>query len=106
MTQLLEVRAVSKSFGVKVIDDLSVAGPLIEAGIPVATMGMKAGVPDPRGPLRLARHLRRLEPDVVQTWMDHSNLVGTVAAAACPRARAIRSRTARFTSSSLSQARW
>ena len=74
---------------VALIDDLSVAGPLIEAGIPVATMGMKAGVPDPRGALRLARHLRRLDPDVVQTWMDHSNLIATLAATACPRARLV-----------------
>jgi glycosyltransferase involved in cell wall biosynthesis len=71
------------------IDKLSVAGPVVRAGIPVAAMGMTAGVPDPRGAMRLAAHLRRLDPDVVQTWMDHSNLVGALAATACPRARVV-----------------
>jgi glycosyltransferase involved in cell wall biosynthesis len=42
-------------------------------------MGMKPGVPDPRGVHRVARHLRRFRPAVVQTWMDHSNLIGGLA---------------------------
>ena len=63
------------------------AGPILDAGIPVVTMGMRPGVPDPRGVLRLARHLARERPDVVQTWMDHSNLIAGVAAAlaSCPK---------------------
>jgi glycosyltransferase involved in cell wall biosynthesis len=65
---------------VSLIDDLTVAGPLLDAGVPVDVMGMRSGVPDPRGVLRLARLLRRLRPDVVQTWMDHSNLIGGAAA--------------------------
>src|SRR5882724_1214404 len=58
---------------VSLIDNLTVAGPIIGAGIPVLTTGMHPGIPDPRGVMRLASHLRRLRPDVVQTWMDHSN---------------------------------
>src|SRR5438270_14013416 len=50
---------------------------------------MTAGVPDPRGLMRLASHLRRLRPDVVQTWMDHSNLIGALAARLTPRARVV-----------------
>ena len=65
---------------VALIDDLTVAGPIVRAGIPLVTMGMRPGVPDPRGVVRLARHLRRQRPDVVQTWMDHSNLIGGIAA--------------------------
>lgn len=64
------------------IDDMRVAGPILRAGIPVATMGMRPGVPDPLGVARLARHIRRVKPDVIQTWMDHSNLIGAVAARA------------------------
>jgi glycosyltransferase involved in cell wall biosynthesis len=66
---------------VALIDDMSVAAPVLEARIPLVTMGMSPGVPDPRGILRLARHLVRVRPDVVQTWMDHSNLIGAAAAA-------------------------
>ena len=62
------------------IDDLTVAGPVLRAGIPVATMGMRPGVPDPAGLLRLAGHLRRAKPDVVHAWMDHSNLIAGIAA--------------------------
>lgn len=65
---------------VSLIDDLSVAGPVIRAGIPIATMGMKPGIPDPLRVGRLAGYLRRQRPDVIQTWMDHSNLIGGVAA--------------------------
>jgi len=67
---------------VSLIDDLTVAGPIINAGIVPAVMGMRPGVPDPRALARLARHLRRTKPDVIQTWMDHSNLIGGLAARA------------------------
>lgn len=65
---------------VALIDDLTVAGPIRRADIPLVTMGMKPGVPDPRGLARLAQHLRRLRPHVIHTWMDHSNLIGGLAA--------------------------
>jgi glycosyltransferase involved in cell wall biosynthesis len=74
---------------VSLIDDLTVAGPILRAGIRVVTMGMKAGVADPRGVVRLARHLREIDPDIIQTWMDHSNLIGSIAALAAPRARVV-----------------
>ncbi|HEV7299963.1 MAG TPA: glycosyltransferase [Tepidisphaeraceae bacterium] len=64
---------------VALIDDMTVAGPLIKAGIPITVIGMKPGLPDPRGVWRLARHLRAARPAVVQTWMDHSNLIGGIA---------------------------
>lgn len=74
---------------VSLIDTLSVAGPVLDAGIPLVTMGMRAGVPDPRGVARLASHLRRVRPAVVQTWMDHSNLIGGLAARLAGPARVV-----------------
>jgi glycosyltransferase involved in cell wall biosynthesis len=71
---------------VALIDDLSVAGPVIDAGIPITVMGMRPGVPSPTGVARLARHLRRVRPTIVQTWMDHSNLIGGLAARLATRA--------------------
>jgi glycosyltransferase involved in cell wall biosynthesis len=68
---------------------MSVAGPVLEAGIPLVTMGMRPGVPDPRGIARLARHLRREQPAVVQTWMDHSNLIGGLATRMATRAKVV-----------------
>ncbi len=71
---------------VALIDNLSVAGPVLEAKIPIAVMGMRPGVPNPLGVARLARHLRRVRPAIVQTWMDHSNLIGGLASRMAIRA--------------------
>lgn len=62
------------------IDDMSVAQPLVNAGIPITTIGLHPGLPRPVMLMRLLRTIRRLGPDVVQCWMDHSNLLGGVAA--------------------------
>ena len=51
-------------------------------GIPVRSLNMRRGVPNPMGPIRLARLLRVTRPDVVVTWMYHSNIVGGIAAVA------------------------
>ncbi len=49
-------------------------------GIPVVDLDMHLGRPDPRGVNRLAKHLRRHPPQVLQTWMYHADLVGSAAA--------------------------
>ena len=74
---------------IALIDDMTVAGPILRAGFDVSCVGMKAGLPDPRGLWRLARRLRRLDPDIVHTWMDHSNLIGGLAALAAPQAKVV-----------------
>ena len=74
---------------VSLIDNLNVAGPVIAAGIPIEVIGMAAGVPDPRKILKLSRYLRRLRPAVIQTWMDHSNLIGAVAARLAGKAKVV-----------------
>ncbi|MDB5332473.1 MAG: putative glycosyltransferase EpsF [Phycisphaerales bacterium] len=74
---------------VALIDDMTVAGPIKNAGIPIVTMGMKPGLPDPRCLVRLGLYLRRIRPAVVQTWMDHSNLMGGLAARLATRARVV-----------------
>jgi len=78
---LTEMR--SEGFETQVISllDRGVVGPRIEAlGIPVISLGMRRGVPDPRALFRLARLLRGLAPDLVQTWMYHADLIGGLAA--------------------------
>jgi glycosyltransferase involved in cell wall biosynthesis len=63
---------------------LTGAGPVAEKiralGVPVRIMGMRRGIPDPAGMLRLANILRRSRPDVVQTWLYHADLIGGLAA--------------------------
>src|SRR2546428_9746017 len=49
-------------------------------GVEVQSLGMHLRAGDPFGLLLLARRLRVKQPDLVQTWMYHANLVGGLAA--------------------------
>lgn len=49
-------------------------------GIPVRSLGMEPGKPNLASIWRLVRWLRRDRPHVMQTWMYHANLLGSVAA--------------------------
>ena len=49
-------------------------------GIPVFSLGVGRGVPNPAGLLRLLRLVRRERPDVLQSWLYHADLLGLVAA--------------------------
>lgn len=53
-------------------------------GVPVRSLGMKKGVPDPRAVVRLARWLHRARPDLVQTWMYQADVLGGLASRALP----------------------
>jgi glycosyltransferase involved in cell wall biosynthesis len=59
-----------------------IIGPRIAAlGVPVTAMGLRARpVALSSGLLRLVRQLRHERPDVVQTWMYHADLLGSLAA--------------------------
>lgn len=63
---------------------LTTRGPIGERiaalGIPVHALGMRPNRPGFMAVARMVRLIRRLRPDVVQTWMYHSNLVGGIAA--------------------------
>jgi glycosyltransferase involved in cell wall biosynthesis len=49
-------------------------------GIPVFSLGVGRGVPNPWGLIRLLRLLSRERPDVVQSWLYHADLLGLVGA--------------------------
>jgi glycosyltransferase involved in cell wall biosynthesis len=49
-------------------------------GVPVVTLGMRRGMPDPFALIRLARAVRRIRPIAIQGWMYHGNLAATLAA--------------------------
>ncbi len=53
---------------------------LADQDIAVDTLGMRRNVPDPFAILRLARLLRRQRPDILVTWLDHSNVLGGLTA--------------------------
>jgi glycosyltransferase involved in cell wall biosynthesis len=57
-----------------------VVGPsLVSAGIELHTLDMRRGVADLRGLARLAAILRKAQPDILQTWLYHADLLGTLA---------------------------
>jgi glycosyltransferase involved in cell wall biosynthesis len=60
---------------------LGQVGPRLQsAGIEVEAMGMTGAAGLVRGFVRLVRRIRQLRPDLVQTWMYHSDLIGGLAA--------------------------
>lgn len=63
---------------------ITARGPLAEpinaAGINVHYLNMRRGVPNPIELLRLVLLLRKLQPDVIQTWLYHADLLGVIAA--------------------------
>lgn len=52
---------------------------LDEIGVPLTSLGMRRGVPDPRALIRLARVVRRWRPTVVHSHMVHANLLARLA---------------------------
>lgn len=74
---------------------LTDAGPVLgakiqEGGIPLHCLGFPRGRPDPRMVTRLAHWIGRTKPDIIQTWMYHADLVGSLAAALSRRPTARR----------------
>lgn len=53
---------------------------LEDSGIDVICMGIDSVAAGAAAVIRLARLLRSLQPDVVQTWMYHADLIGGIAA--------------------------
>lgn len=63
------------------LTDLGIIGPkLQEQGIEVHGLGMTSLSSLPLTVLKLRRLIKEIDPDVVQTWMYHADLIGGVAA--------------------------
>lgn len=60
----------------------AVGAELAAAGIQVESLDLTNVLTLPRVLIRLVRHLRRLRPDIVQTWLYHADLLGGLAARA------------------------
>ena len=60
---------------VSLIQPGALAATLAASSIPVYSLDMRRGFPDPRGMVRLARIIRKCKPDVVHSHMVHANLL-------------------------------
>src|SRR6266404_2071303 len=49
---------------------------LAKAEVQVYSLGMRRGVPSPFSAARFLRIVRKIRPDVLQTWMYHADLLG------------------------------
>lgn len=62
---------------------------LANEGVPVLELGMRLGRPTPAGLLKLYRLLRKHDPDVLQTWLYHADLLGLIAGKAAATKRIV-----------------
>jgi glycosyltransferase involved in cell wall biosynthesis len=67
---------------VSLMDGGKYAPLLRQAGIDTLSLGMPRGGIRPSGMIGLWSLIRRLNPDLIQTWMYHANLIGGLAARA------------------------
>jgi len=58
---------------------LDLATSMQAIGVRVRSLDMKTSAPNPMLVLRLAQWIRESKPDVIHTWMYHSNLLGSLA---------------------------
>jgi glycosyltransferase involved in cell wall biosynthesis len=66
---------------------MGIMGERIRAlGIPIYTLDMRPDLPSPLALFRLIRGLRQYQPDIIQTWMYHADLMGTIASRWVPDA--------------------
>jgi glycosyltransferase involved in cell wall biosynthesis len=64
---------------ISLTDDGSLGPSIRDCGVSVSVLGMRRGLPNPWAVAKLAQHLRRSRPNVVQTWMYHADFIGGLA---------------------------
>ena len=64
---------------VGLIQDGPIADQIRTLGVPVTSLGMRPGVPDPRALWGLVRTLRGFRPDLIQSWLYHADLMSSLA---------------------------
>jgi glycosyltransferase involved in cell wall biosynthesis len=73
-----------RSVVISMTDAGALGSVIVAAGTEVRSLELPGAVPTPGGVLRLARMVRELRPDIVQTWLYHADLLGLVATAVSP----------------------
>ena len=63
---------------ISLVEPGPVAARIRAGGVQVMTLGLRRGRPSASAVVRLAAMLRRLRPDVLQTWLYHADLLGLI----------------------------
>ncbi|HXY53914.1 MAG TPA: glycosyltransferase [Nitrospirota bacterium] len=64
---------------ISMTDKGTLGGKMKALGVPVYTLDMKRSIPSLAAMLRLSRVIRTIQPDVIQGWMYHGNLLSLIA---------------------------
>src|SRR6478672_7330082 len=81
LLKLLSAASGSMEHVVVSLGDEGTIGPRIAAlGVPVHCLGVRRSAPNPFRALSILPLARRIDPQVIQGWMYHGNLMATVAA--------------------------
>ncbi len=64
---------------ISMIDEGTLGNKMKAIGVPVYTLDMKRFIPSPAAMLRLLRMIRTIQPDIIQGWMYHGNLLSLIA---------------------------
>lgn len=65
-------------------DEGTMGAPIRALGVPIETLGMRAGLTGPGVLIRLRQQVRAFRPDLIQGWMYHGNLAASLAARLAP----------------------
>ena len=68
---------------ISMVDGGGVAGLIESLDIPVKSLGLRRGEPNPLGLFRLMRLLRQERPCILQSWLYHADLAGILAGRIC-----------------------
>ena len=71
---------VTKTTIITLVDGGPLKTMLTEEGIDVHSLGMSRRIPSPGAVVQLAKQLALRKPALVVTWLNHSNLIGALAA--------------------------
>lgn len=63
---------------VGLIHDGPIADQIRALGIPVVCLGMRPGIPDPRALWALKNELQAFRPDLIQSWLYHSDFMSSL----------------------------
>lgn len=64
---------------ISMIDEGTIGKKIRTLGVQVYSLGMKRSIPSPSAIFKLASMLRAIQPDIVQGWMYHGNLLSLIA---------------------------